>query len=158
MAIKRPRACVSRFARAIESELRAHDNDPGRSRHGWRRATLQRLFARLVEEVGEVGMAVESGSTVGEVMSEAADVGAFAMMLWDVAGLLREGRVMSGKRNPHYDTKPVHKAAQVSSRGSVSAMCFKSPRGINPKRASWSLRWPGVTCPKCLKMKDEGVE
>ncbi len=41
---------------------------------------------------------------------------------------------MMPQPNPY--TKPYHKAALISERG-VSALCFKSPRAINLKRALW---------------------
>lgn len=41
-----------------------------------------------------------------------------------------------------------HYAAKTSEAG-VSALCFKVPRAIDMKRASWTLREEAVTCPKC---------
>ena len=42
-----------------------------------------------------------------------------------------------------------HKAHRISASGGVSALCFKSPRPINLRVASWVMRDQDVTCPKC---------
>lgn len=45
--------------------------------------------------------------------------------------------------------KIVHKADRVSISGRVSALCFKKPRAINLKLASWTNRDDAVTCKAC---------
>lgn len=45
--------------------------------------------------------------------------------------------------------KVVHRAAQVSDGGKVSALCFSKPRAIDLARESWTLRDDAVTCPAC---------
>jgi len=45
-----------------------------------------------------------------------------------------------------------HRGALVNSGGGVSALCFKTPRAIDMKRASWTLIDSGVTCLKCLAL------
>ncbi len=47
-------------------------------------------------------------------------------------------------------TKIVHRAGKGRFNGDVSARCFKRPRAIDLRRASWTLRAEAVTCPKCL--------
>lgn len=49
-------------------------------------------------------------------------------------------------------TRMRHRGDKVDRRGRVSALCFKEPRAIDMKRASWTLTDYGVTCPKCLAM------
>ena len=51
--------------------------------------------------------------------------------------------------NPY--AKPYHMADKISGRG-VSPLCAKTPRAINLKRASWTLREEAVTCAKCLAL------
>jgi hypothetical protein len=48
--------------------------------------------------------------------------------------------------------KIVHKADRVSISGAVSALCFKKPRAINLKLASWTNRDEAVTCKACKKV------
>lgn len=48
------------------------------------------------------------------------------------------------------NTKIVHRAKSVREDGSVSAVCFRSPRAIDMSRASWSTTWDAVTCKPCL--------
>lgn len=43
-----------------------------------------------------------------------------------------------------------HRGDKINEHGEVSALCFKRPRAIDMKRASWVLSDSGVTCPKCL--------
>ena len=45
-----------------------------------------------------------------------------------------------------------HRAAKINARGRVSALCFKTPKGINMKQASWTLSDEGTTCSKCRKL------
>ena len=51
--------------------------------------------------------------------------------------------------DPYHDRKVIHRAGLVSRTGKVSARCFPTPRPINLKVASWTLRDDAVTCPKC---------
>jgi hypothetical protein len=53
--------------------------------------------------------------------------------------------------DPYHDFKVRHKAGLMDSRGQVSALCFPTPRSINLKRETWTLRDVAVTCPKCLE-------
>jgi hypothetical protein len=43
----------------------------------------------------------------------------------------------------------VHLASLVNCDGSVSARCYRRPRAINLKRATWTLDPRKVTCPRC---------
>jgi hypothetical protein len=54
------------------------------------------------------------------------------------------------KTNPYQ--KIYHRAKHIRSDGAVSALCFKTPRKINLKRALWTIRDEAVTCRKCLKL------
>ncbi len=47
----------------------------------------------------------------------------------------------------------VHRAGQIRSDGAVSARCFKRPRPIDMKRASWTTTAAGVTCPRCKALE-----
>lgn len=50
--------------------------------------------------------------------------------------------------------RTVHKCDAVHQvTGDVSALCYKTPRAINMRYATWSLRWEPVTCTKCLAKK-----
>lgn len=44
-----------------------------------------------------------------------------------------------------------HRAALIREDGFVSALCFKRPRAIDMRRATWTIRDEAVTCPKCLE-------
>jgi hypothetical protein len=50
----------------------------------------------------------------------------------------------------------IHLATLIDERGKVSALCFRSPRAINLKRATWTIRDDAVTCPKCLDKMGKG--
>lgn len=50
------------------------------------------------------------------------------------------------------DRRLVHMAAGLSRNGDVSARCYRRPRPINLKRATWTLRLSAVTCPRCKKI------
>ena len=39
---------------------------------------------------------------------------------------------------------------QVSQAGAVSALCFRQPRAINMRSATWTSDPQAVSCPKCL--------
>ena len=43
-----------------------------------------------------------------------------------------------------------HAMDKIRSDGAVSALCFKRPRAIDLKRATWTNRAGAVTYPKCL--------
>lgn len=51
--------------------------------------------------------------------------------------------------------KVMHKADRVSISGKVSALCFKKPRAINLKLASWTNRDEAVTCKACKERLSE---
>lgn len=53
-------------------------------------------------------------------------------------------------------TRPVHKAKHLRADGCVSALCSKTPRAIDLKRASWTIRNEAVTCPRCLALLASG--
>lgn len=73
---------VSRFALAMEAQLHknAHKdhNDGGR---GWRFDSVWSLINRLDEEVAELKAAVSAEQPAEVILSEAADVANFAMMI-----------------------------------------------------------------------------
>jgi len=48
--------------------------------------------------------------------------------------------------------KKYHMADKIGLSGEVSAICFKKPRAINLKVATWTLRSEAVTCEKCLRL------
>lgn len=101
-----PRPQVAAFARLMEAKLREHDDRPG-----WQTDARRELFARLVEEAGEVDEALDRLAVLegrrldsfedglrekaflldkarAHVAEEAADVANFAMMIADVLGAL----------------------------------------------------------------------
>jgi hypothetical protein len=45
-----------------------------------------------------------------------------------------------------------HYAAKISPNGDVSALCFTTPKPINLRRASWTIRPNAVTCEKCKRL------
>jgi hypothetical protein len=45
--------------------------------------------------------------------------------------------------------KLIHRANKVNNRGDASALCYLTPRPINLRVASWTIRDEAVTCPKC---------
>ena len=45
-----------------------------------------------------------------------------------------------------------HMAGKISQEGHISALCFKSPRPVNLKIASWTIRSEAVTCSRCLAL------
>lgn len=55
------------------------------------------------------------------------------------------------KDDPYHDIKVYHFANLFNERGGVSALCFKSPRSINLRRALWTVIPQYVTCAKCIK-------
>ncbi len=56
---------------------------------------------------------------------------------------------MSGVMTAAPKPKVYHRAHLVSERG-VSALCFRRPRSIDLRRATWTNRDDAVTCKKCL--------
>lgn len=79
----RLRPSVEKFAQAMEEKLRKHDADRGPS--GWSGDGVERLFDRLSDESNELFDAIYVDDSADEVMSEATDVGNFAMMIFDEA-------------------------------------------------------------------------
>lgn len=68
---------VKEFAGEMEEKLKANDY-----KGGWDKESIQWLFARLVEEVGELAMALyDEKYTPYEARSETVDVANLAMML-----------------------------------------------------------------------------
>jgi hypothetical protein len=45
-----------------------------------------------------------------------------------------------------------HRGDKIREDGAVSALCFKAPRAINMKIATWVYRDEAVTCPRCLEI------
>lgn len=43
----------------------------------------------------------------------------------------------------------VHLAAKVSRTGGISPLCAASPKRLNLRTASWTVRIAAVTCPAC---------
>ena len=85
------RPSVRMFAQEMERRLREHD--PNRGCRGWKNEEFPYLIARLLGEVGELAAVLISERTCGSnaeerkpvrVRHEAADVGNFAMMIYDI--------------------------------------------------------------------------
>ena len=69
---------LKEFAQAMEEKLKANEY-----KGGWDKDSLQWLFARLVEEVGELAMALNDEKyTLYEAKSETVDVANIAMMIY----------------------------------------------------------------------------
>ena len=69
---------LKEFAQAMEEKLKANDY-----KGGWDKDSIQWLFARLVEEVGELAMALNDEKyTPYEAKSETVDVANIAMMIY----------------------------------------------------------------------------
>lgn len=81
------RPSVVQFAISMERELRNNDKEKGTD--GWLSANLGHLLAKLVEEVGEVGIILQASHfPKDDLKKECADVGNIAMMITDrVSGL-----------------------------------------------------------------------
>lgn len=80
-----PRPQVDWFAERMEEKLLEHDGEMGAS--GWRDVDPAFLMLRLQIELGELSQAMLDASDTEQtenVIWEAADVGAFAMMLADL--------------------------------------------------------------------------
>lgn len=71
---------VAQFAEAMERKLAANDH-----KEHWRGESTHSLLSRLFDEFLELQQAIDDGNAE-EIVSEAADVGNFAMMIADVAG------------------------------------------------------------------------
>lgn len=81
-ATTRPiRVELMRFAEALEAKLSANDH-----KAHWSTVTLEHLLSRLVDEVEELAGALDAdtGLVDEDIQSEACDVAAFAMFIWDV--------------------------------------------------------------------------
>lgn len=76
---KQQRPCIRHFAEKMEFKLRENDH-----KGGWKNCDAASLVKRLREETDELEVALEKG-TVEEICREAADVGNFAMMIFDNA-------------------------------------------------------------------------
>lgn len=74
---------VLRFAQAMEEELRRNDH-----KGGWKNMTDVSLILRIQEECDELKMVTWNDRPAREILSEAADVANFAMMLADNAGMM----------------------------------------------------------------------
>ena len=48
--------------------------------------------------------------------------------------------------------RPVHLAKKIRPDGAVSPQRAKTPRALNLKVATWTLREEAVTCRKCLDL------
>ena len=76
---------LARFARLMEDKLRENDHKPG-----WKDDSPDALFARLLQEAGELSRVIlshafDSGPAEAHILTrEAADVANFAMMIADV--------------------------------------------------------------------------
>lgn len=70
---------VAAFAAAMETELRAN----ARKGH-WGNCDVGYLRRRLAQEVKELREAIDRGEPASRILSEAADVANFAMMIADV--------------------------------------------------------------------------
>jgi NTP pyrophosphatase (non-canonical NTP hydrolase) len=79
---KSVRPKVMAFAQAMEERLAEHDSRPG-----WENAPYWFLLSRLIEEIGELAIAMR-GATSMSVLREAADVANFCMMIADNSGEL----------------------------------------------------------------------
>lgn len=53
------------------------------------------------------------------------------------------------KNDPYHDRKPVHLAKLIAPNGNVSPACATTPRMLNLKRETWTIREEAVTCKKC---------
>lgn len=90
--MSRPRRCVAKFARLMESVLRDNDH-----KSGWQTMGFEELLSRIIDEVRELDHT--PGTTWGrgpnffrvkasEVRKECADIANFAMMIADLYGKL----------------------------------------------------------------------
>jgi len=54
--------------------------------------------------------------------------------------------------------KVYHRAMFVDPDGNVSALCFRTPRAIDLKKALWTNRDEAVTCPSCKAAINDAKE
>jgi len=71
------------FARAMERELRANDH-----KSGWKDEDVVHLLSRISDETRELKRVIGEGRSLNTILSEAADVANFCMMVTDVVGAL----------------------------------------------------------------------
>ncbi len=71
------------FARAMEHELRVNDRKPG-----WKDKDVVYFLGRIGDETRELKRAIGEGKSSEKILSEAADVANFCMMVADIAGAL----------------------------------------------------------------------
>jgi NTP pyrophosphatase (non-canonical NTP hydrolase) len=76
--------CVKEFALEMEKKLKANEHKPG-----WSDCEMTHLFRRLEEELRELIRAIATLEDCNKVISEAADVANFAMMVADRYKMLR---------------------------------------------------------------------
>ena len=76
---------VQKFSEDMEHKLVKNDH-----KSGWGNCTSSYLLLRLKEEVKELETAVRNNKSTGDVITEAADVANFAMMIADNA---RKGKL-----------------------------------------------------------------
>jgi hypothetical protein len=53
--------------------------------------------------------------------------------------------------------KPIHMLKLVSHDGDVSPLCAKTPRKIDLRLATWTIRKEAVTCAKCRRALAEAA-
>jgi NTP pyrophosphatase (non-canonical NTP hydrolase) len=73
------RKSVLKFAEEMEKKLKENDH-----KGGWRNCTIDYLMQRLFQEWGELSYVVHQKKPRKEIVSEAADVANFAMMITEV--------------------------------------------------------------------------
>lgn len=130
-----PRAQVQRFALAMEAELRANDH-----KGGWHACTLSWLLRRLRVEVNELERAIKHKQRVGaEVLSEAADVANFAMMIADNCGALPALPVAVQR----FRKRPVEVSA-VRYCGPAHVLADATVRPALPDGVTWKKPEPGA--------------
>ena len=73
---------VKWFAEKMDLKLRQNDDLKGRT--GWLKAELSDIANSLESEMKEFDLAVDRNQSIDAVLSEAADIGNFAMMAADL--------------------------------------------------------------------------
>lgn len=77
------RPALKRFSCEIEAQLQKHDKKKGES--GWSDAHHAWLMVKLMEEVGELAAILFDGKPHSQkAIDECLDIGAVAMMIYDV--------------------------------------------------------------------------
>lgn len=79
-----PRPEVQWFARRMEKKLQANDH-----KQHWSKCNNDYLIHRLYQEAHELWSAIQNGEPIENIISEAADVANFALMIADNAGMKR---------------------------------------------------------------------